>query len=116
MKGPGPIEDAVAALAEVALHTLRPALGRILGEYLETDPRAVASGLPCTIENREREQIRTTLLDLGGSLALAARLLGVSRQNLEHRIRRLAVQRPPRAATARARGGRANPTAKVARR
>lgn len=111
MKGPGPIEDAVAALVEVALHTLRPALGRILGEYLATNPCASSPALPCTLENREREQIQTTLVDVGGSLELAARILGVSRQNLEHRIRRLGVERPRR--PARARNRQAKPAARA---
>jgi len=69
-------------------------------------------GSPCTLENREREHIETTLVDFGGNLRRTARILGVTRQNLEHRIRRLGARRPP----ALARREPARPAAKVGKR
>jgi len=111
-----PVDVAIAAPVETALDGLRPVLGRILAGYLARGSRGGSSRATYTTENREREQGQTTLADLGGNLTRTATILGVTCQNLEHRMRRLGAERPPRGAPALARSGQAKPMAKVGER
>ncbi len=54
-------------------------------------PRLDPGGLPITLENYERALITAALEEAGGVQARAARLLGVSRSNLNYRIAKLGI-------------------------
>ena len=86
------MKSAGKAIAAALEHEAIAADARKWHAHIAEDRRIRPLGEVVT--QREREHIEAMLERAGGQLADAARLLGVNRQNLQHRMRKLGIRSP----------------------